>query len=316
LSIAGPAYRLTLDRLNLLGPEVMAAAQRVGIQLTVKQSAGRHDQLQPVSSRWAFLGGHPRWSSIENCLYWADRLGPAVYRHDSNGTERILRTENPIIGMELTPDGLLVALADEYLLVNGGQIRTRVPWGFGTPACLCSDRKGRLWVAMRMGSGQWKVGEVGRDGTMTSHWQISEGISALCWDPTAQQLFALAPESGSLYRLRPGGEVRRFTTMPKGGGQLSGLAVDEEGSIWTGLSGGWSIVKFDHEGNLERMLGVPVASPTDLCFGGEDGRTLFITSSRQAVSREALKNAPWSGTVMSTPVDSAGAPAAITRGPV
>lgn len=315
LSIAGPAYRLTLERLNLLGPEVAASAQRVGSQLAVKQPAAKPDELQPISSSWAFLGGLPRWSAGENCLYWADRLGPAVYRHGEHGTQKVLCTEKPIIGLELTPDGLLVALEDEYLFIVGGQVRTRAPWGFGTPACLCSDREGRLWAALRMGSGQWKVGEVSRDGTLASHWQIGEGVSALCWDSARQQLFALTPESGSLYRLRSGGQVRRFTTMPKGAGQLSGLAVDDDGSVWTALSGGWSMIKFDHEGNLERMVGVPVASPTDLCFGGVDGRTLFLTSSRQAVSREALRNAPWSGTVMSTPAGSHGAPAAVTRGP-
>jgi IclR family acetate operon transcriptional repressor len=315
LSIAGPAYRLTLERLNLLGPEVAASAQRVGSQLAVKQPPSRPDQLQPISDRWAFSGGLPRWSSGENCLYWADKLGPAVYRHDAAGTERILRADKPIMGLELTPDGLLVALEDEYLFVTNGHVRSRTPWGFGAPSCLCSDREGRLWAAIRMGSGQWKVGEVSRDGTLTSHWQISEAISALCWDPGREQLFALAPASGSLYRLRTAGQVRRFTTMPKGAGKLSGLAVDDDGSVWTALSGGWSIVKFDPDGNLDRMLGVPVASPTDLCFGGEDGQTLFLTSSRQAVSREALKNAPWSGTVMSTPAGSHGAPAALTRGP-
>ncbi|PYY72423.1 IclR family transcriptional regulator [Pseudomonas jessenii] len=315
LSIAGPAYRLTLERLTLLGPEVAASAQRVGSQLAVKQAEARPDELQPVSSQWAFLGGHPRWSSGENCLYWADKLGPAVYRHGPEGTVRILRTEKPIMGLEITPNGLFVALEDVYFLYEKGEVRHRTPWGFGTPTCLCCDREGRVWASIRMGSGQWKVGEVSRDGTLISHWQISEAISALCWDSPRQQLFALAPESGSLYRLRAGAEVRRFTSMPKGSGQLSGLAVDGDGSVWTALSGGWSIVKFDHEGNLERMLGVPVASPTDLCFGAVDGRTLFVTSSRQAVSRQALKNAPWSGTVMSTPAGSHGAPAPLTRGP-
>lgn len=315
LSIAGPAYRLNRKRLDLLGPEVAASAQRVGSQLAVRHTSTRSDVLQPVSDRWAFLGGLPRWSEKESCLYWADRLGPAVYRHDSTGTEKVFRSEHPIIGMELTSDGLFVASDEEYCFITGGRVRARGRWGFGTPACLCSDRDGRLWAALRMSGGQWKVGEVNRDGTLKSHWHFNEAISALSWDSQSGQLFALAADSGTIFRLENAGQVRRFATLPKGSGLLSGLAVDMAGSVWTALSGGWSIVKFDREGTLERMLGVPVASPTDLSFGGKDGSTLYITSARQAVSREALKTAPWSGTVMSTPVDSRGAPAAITRGP-
>lgn len=315
LSIAGPAYRLTRERLDLLGPEVAASAHRVGSQLGVHRAPSRKDELTPLSDTWTFLGGFPRWSTAERCLYWADRLGPALYRHGPEGTQRVLRTDKPIIGLELTPDGVLVALADEYLYVVNGQIRSRSQWGFGAPACLCTDSAGRLWGALRMSSGQWKVGEVHRDGTLAACWRFAEPISALCWEPDGEHLFALAASSGTLYRLRHGGHVQRFATLPKGSGELSGLAIDREGSVWTALSGGWSIVKFDRDGSLERMLGVPVASPTDLCFGGCDATTLYLTSARHAVSREALKTAPWSGTVMSTPTPSQGAAAAVTHGP-
>lgn len=316
LSIAGPAYRLTRKRLDLLGPEVAASAQRVGSQLTVRHVGNAPDILQPIDDRWAFLGGFPRWSGREHCLYWVDRLAPAIYRYTGEGTEKVFRPEHPVIGMELTADGQFIALENEYLFIREGRVRSRGQWGFGVPTCICSDPQGRIWAAIRMGSGQWKVGQVHRDGTLASHWQFNEAITALSWDPHRSQLFALATDSGTLFRLDSSGQVRRFATLPKGSGLLSGLAVDELGNVWTALSDGWSIVKFDRDGNIEQMLGVPVASPTDLCFGGSDGATLYITSSRQAVSRQALKTAPWSGTVMCTPVDSRGAPATVTRGPV
>ncbi|MCT8962754.1 hypothetical protein MN113_16330 [Pseudomonas veronii] len=213
------------------------------------------------------------------------------------------------MGLELTPKGLFVALEDEYFLYDKGEVRHRTPWGFGTLTCLCCDREGRVWAAIRMGSGQWKVGEVSRDGTLTSHWQISEAIGVLCWDSPRQQLFALAPESGSVYRLRSAARCGGLLACPR-------ARASSAGWLWMRMAVyGPLIVKFDYEGNLERMLGVPVASPTDLCFGAVDGRTLFVTSSRQAVSRQELENAPWSGTVMSTPAGSHGAPAPLTRGP-
>ncbi len=43
------------------------------------------------------------------------------------------------------------------------------------------------------------------------------------------------------------------------------------------------------------MIALPVPCPTDVGFGGDDGDTLFVTSARDAVTREALDAAPLSG---------------------
>jgi sugar lactone lactonase YvrE len=43
------------------------------------------------------------------------------------------------------------------------------------------------------------------------------------------------------------------------------------------------------------VIGLPVPCPTDLAFGGVDGQTLFVTSARDAIGREALDAAPLSG---------------------
>ncbi|WP_256599756.1 SMP-30/gluconolactonase/LRE family protein [Pseudomonas sp. SWI36] len=68
--------------------------------------------------------------------------------------------------------------------------------------------------------------------------------------------------------------------------------------MWTTQLEGWSLARFDAEGNLDRMIGLPVPSPTDLCFGGEEGTTLFITSARHALQLETLASAPNSGCLM------------------
>jgi sugar lactone lactonase YvrE len=65
--------------------------------------------------------------------------------------------------------------------------------------------------------------------------------------------------------------------------------------VWTGLRGGWGVVRLDTEGALDRLVALPVPCPSGLAFGGPDGSTLFITTARDAVSREALEAAPLSG---------------------
>jgi sugar lactone lactonase YvrE len=46
---------------------------------------------------------------------------------------------------------------------------------------------------------------------------------------------------------------------------------------------------------MDRVVALPVPAPTDVAFGGAAGRTLFVTSARDALDRESLEAAPLSG---------------------
>ena len=134
------------------------------------------------------------------------------------------------------------------------------------------------------------------EGELRSPWSFQERISAFCWDAEGQTLYAVGPESGSVYVMQLGSSsVRRLASLPKGGGRLSGLALDREGGVWTTLRDGWSLVRLNADGSLDRMIGLPVPSPTDLAFGGPNEDVLYITSARHELSRETLGTAPASG---------------------
>ena len=70
-------------------------------------------------------------------------------------------------------------------------------------------------------------------------------------------------------------------------------------AVLSALRGGWSVVHFAADGGMDRVLAMPVPAPTALALGGDDGRTLFVTSARQDVAREALEAAPLSGRLFS-----------------
>ena len=136
---------------------------------------------------------------------------------------------------------------------------------------------------------------------------MSEQVSSFRWDAAGTALYAIAPGTGDILRMQPGSNsVRRLATLPRGGGSLSGLALDAQGGVWTTQCDGWSLARFDAEGNLDRMIGLPVPSPSDLCFAGEDGTTLYITSSRQELKLEVLGGAPDSGCLLQLEAEVAG----------
>ncbi len=80
LSVAGPAWRLTPERLELLGPEVAEAARRVGAQLGRTRAPVADTVACALAGPWAFHGAHPHWCAEAGLLYWADSLAPRESR--------------------------------------------------------------------------------------------------------------------------------------------------------------------------------------------------------------------------------------------
>jgi DNA-binding IclR family transcriptional regulator/sugar lactone lactonase YvrE len=295
LSVAGPAFRLTLDRLALIGPEVAEAARRVGAQLAPAEVRVPDGAVSAVPGQWAFHGAFPRCSA-QGPLYWADTLAPSIHLADKTGDRLFCTLESPIVGMLMQPEGLLVAHQQGWVRVDdGGKTQPLEHWPGAGLQALCAHPDASQWGCVHTDPGTWQVGAVQGRPPGEPVWRFDEPVTALAWDAEGAQLFAVAPNSGTIYQMRPGApQVRRFASLPKGSGKLSGLALDSRGGVWTALRGGWSVVCFSQDGNLEHVIGVPVPCPTDVGLSN-DGASLFVTSSRDAFDAEALKTAPLSG---------------------
>lgn len=299
LSVAGPAYRLTLERLTLLGPELAEAARRVGEQLRTEHLPQSANEVGVVAGPWAFHGAFPRWHAGQNRLYWADTLAPAIHCWDGHSSQLVARLDFPIRGMELHPDGLLVAQTGGWALIDWeGQEHPRQDLLGSRLLALASHPSGAVWACAKTAGG-CVIGELSAEGDLRNGWAVPEQVNAFSWDTSGRAVYALASDSGNILILTSGStSIRRLASLPRGGGRLGGLAVDAAGGVWTTQLDGWSLAHFDVEGNLNRMVGLPVPTPTDLCIGGSDGKTLYITSARHSLQLEALASAPHAGCLL------------------
>lgn len=299
LSVAGPAYRLTLERLNLLGPELAEAARRVGGQLRPHQAVQQEDAVKTIPGPWSFHGAFPRWHAASKTLYWVDSLAPAILSWDGMSTRIVKRLELPVRVMELHRDGLLIAHTSGWSLIawSGSEHPMHDLLGNKLLA-LAVHPSGTLWACVKTTNGSL-LGYLSAEGEIRDGWNLTEEISNFKWSANGKVLYALAPEVGDILRLQSGSAaIRRLTSLPRGGGKLSGLALDTEGGVWTTQRDGWSLIRVDAEGALDRMIGLPTSCTTDLCFGDADMSSLYITSSRQTMQLDALSNAPDSGCLL------------------
>ena len=108
----------------------------------------------------------------------------------------------------------------------------------------------------------------------------------------------------------------RFQPKPSGwrpgapgyGGRPDGAAVDALGNYWSAMYEGGCLVRLSPGGEVIERIELPVRCPTMPCFGGDDLRTLYVTSARQDRFAAELDALPLSGHVMAARVDVPGLP--------
>jgi sugar lactone lactonase YvrE len=98
---------------------------------------------------------------------------------------------------------------------------------------------------------------------------------------------------------------RRFVAIESGVGAPDGLAIDAEDGVWVALWGGGAVHRYDARGRLSEVVDLPVPKVTACAFGGDDGQTLYITTSRDGL---ASGEQPEAGAIFSTRTGVTGAP--------
>jgi len=71
-------------------------------------------------------------------------------------------------------------------------------------------------------------------------------------------------------------------------GLPDGSAMDEEGFVWNCRWGGKGILRIAPSGKVVEKFAMPVSNVTHCAFGGDDGRTLFVTTASMGAESEEL----------------------------
>jgi len=142
----------------------------------------------------------------------------------------------------------------------------------------------------------------------TMYWSDTGSHCIRAWDfePSTQQLsrervFAKFPAKPKEWSY--GTDVAKSYV-----GRPDGAAVDADGFYYAAMYEGHRLAKIAPDGQCVAFIETPVQCPTMPCFGGEDLRTLFITTSAHGRSAAELQTLPQSGCVFAMRVDTPGLP--------
>jgi sugar lactone lactonase YvrE len=279
----------------------------------------------------ARLGEGALWNPREQRLYWVDIEGRLLHVHDpATGEDRSFPTGERV-GTVVPREGggVLVALQNGIHALDtrtGGMKLVVNPLTdrdvrFNDGKC---DPSGRLWVgtmelSQKPGAavlyrldGDGRIQEVLQGVTISNGlaWSLDRRTLYYIDTPTrAVQAFDYDDRTGAL---RNGRVVIR---VPPGEGDPDGMTVDAEGKLWTALWGGGAVARWDPEtGKLLQKVHVPAPHTTSCAFGGAGLDTLYITTAREGLSEEHLRQYPASGGVFAATPGVRGVPAFFYRG--
>jgi sugar lactone lactonase YvrE len=148
---------------------------------------------------------------------------------------------------------------NDLAIASDGTLYASDPdWINGTGQIWRIDRQGHVRLLME-NQGTTNGIEVSPDGQTL---YVNESTQQCVW------AFTIAPD-GSLTNKRL---LKKFED-----GSLDGMRCDVDGNLYVTRQDKGTVVKLSPTGEVLREFAVLGANPSNLCFGGPDGRTLYVT---------------------------------------
>lgn len=294
---------------------------------------------QTVSTETFELGESPFWHPQEQTLYWVDIPGKKVLRANVYmGTVETwsMPTEPGCIAPALS-GGLVIARRDGVFRAHdwGGALQKIATLPYDVAVVRANDGKcdalGRFWVGTidepkaRQAAALYSIDCRKGPAVIAQHAGEALTGNGLAWSVDGRTLYWSDTPNHIIHAwtydlddnvLSGHRSFAAFARKPDGWtfedsryqGRPDGAAVDVQGNYYAAMFEGRRIAKFSPDGRLLEEIPTPAQCPTMPCFGGEDLKTLYLTTARHGRSADELKRFPLSGAVFSMRVDVPGLP--------
>jgi sugar lactone lactonase YvrE len=146
--------------------------------------------------------------------------------------------------------------------------------------------------------------------TVLSGVTISNGIG---WVDGGATMYYIDTPTDRVDRFRVTADGRltdRAVLAEVTGGSPDGMTLDDRGCLWVAVWGAGAVHRYAPDGTLLAVVEVDAPQVSSCAFGGDDGRTLFITTSQEGYDDTESSAHPNAGRVFAADVGVSGPPAA------
>jgi sugar lactone lactonase YvrE len=289
------------------------------------------DDIRVVHAQPMAVGEGPLWHHGEGRLYWVDIDGFAVHRLDPrDGRHDSWRMDSEPSALAIHAGGGLAVATRKgfvHLDTEHGTVTPIAVAPYDTSKYRFNDGRvdpaGRFWVGtmyeprdkqaaemfcLERGQvrTQWSGGMTNSNGLGFS----PDGHTMYHADTTAHRIdrYDFDPATGTASNRRCFKQFASDKSAPDYGGRPDGAAVDSEGNYWCAMFEGARLLCIAPDGELLHEVMLPLRCPTMVAFGGDDFKTLYVTSASHNRPAEERARYPLTGCVLALSVDVAGKP--------
>jgi len=255
----------------------------------------------------------PVWDERTRRLIWVDIMNNAVHSFEpSSGQDSSVDVGQPVGAAVLRANGgLALAVRDGFALLDADftNFRMVAQVEVDLPNNRMNDGKcdplGRFWAGTMQFSPTSAAGALYRldpDLRVTrvvGDIMLSNGLD---WSPDQRTMYYIDSMSQGIdtFDFDPdSGEIsnrQRLISIPKDVGLPDGMTVDADGYLWVALHGSGTVRRFAPDGQVDRIIRLPVSHVTCPAFGGPDYSELYITSMTYGLE-ERIRNEPLAGSL-------------------
>lgn len=274
------------------------------------------NKLEHILAAQNVLGEGPIWNVEEQALYWVDIYGCTIHRFQPETRAHEVFSIGIPIGVLAFRRGGGCVLATKYGFAlwdtqtqaltfsqnpEDGQLYRRFNDG-------AVDCRGRFWAATMSEQEEkhepsgvlYRLDPDGSVHKMETGLIIPNGIG---WSPDNTVMYFTDSARRIIYRYdfdQITGVIthrRTFVSTSEEQGVPDGLVVDSEGYVWSVYWGGEKVIRYTPDGEIERVIAVPVLQPSSCAFGGKNLDELYITSAQKGLSDAQRRKYPLSGDI-------------------
>ena len=264
----------------------------------------------------------PTWDPSTNSLLWTDITEQQIHRFSPQTKHHSILSFNEEVGCFALRErgGFILAMRTGIFLSNQqGEIESQVCENPNNPLLARFndggvDQQGRFYAGTYWAPKSYNAALLMRiDSDLTPNVIQCDilGANGLAFSPDKKWMYTSDTPNYVIYKtpINEKGKLglrETFKKFPDGKGRPDGAAVDIEGCYWTAMFDGFRIARISPEGEILEEHALPVRCPTMVCFGGEDMKTLYITTTRQNMDESELAKYPLSGSLFSIRTEVAG----------
>lgn len=268
------------------------------------------------------LGEGPLW--VKDRLYWFDILDKRLYHCASDGSDRqTIQFQEHFSAAALTStDDLLLAsetglwrfnprtqALSKFLDLEADNIVTRSNDGR-------ADRHGGFWIGTMGKQAEQQAGALYRyyQGELRCLRRQISIINSLCFSPSGTMAYFADTALSTIYQWVldeqgwPVGEPQVFVDLSTSGISPDGAVMDSLGCLWSAQWGSARLVCYQPNGQVDKIIHLPVSQPSCPAFAADDLQRMLVTSATEGLTPEVLAKEPLAGSVLEVRLPIAGYP--------